>query len=206
MTTDNLQPHRPQPRKTRLSIRARLVILALLAVGPLMFDRVRLLENSRAERIELASAELLDFAEDAVQAQREMTANIRAVLQILAHDYAVASASADGCNRSLFNLANNIPWIRWISIIGADGRVACSVDQTAIGLDVSDRTYVHEALRTKSFVVSDYVVAKVFGRQRRHNCRRRQGHSELDRQNHRQHAAAEGHCGRQNRNHHHRGV
>jgi diguanylate cyclase (GGDEF)-like protein len=161
MTTDNLQPHRPQPRKTRLSIRARLVILALLAVGPLMFDRVRLLENSRAERIELASAELLDFAEDAVQAQREMTANIRAVLQILAHDYAVASASADGCNRSLFNLANNIPWIRWISIIGADGRVACSVDQTAIGLDVSDRTYVHEALRTKSFVVSDYVVAKV---------------------------------------------
>jgi diguanylate cyclase (GGDEF)-like protein len=161
MTTDNQQLSRPEPRRPKLSIRARLVILALLAVGPLMFDRVRLLENSRSERVELASSELLDFAQHAVQAQREMTASIRAVLQVLARDYVAASASLDTCNRSLFDLANNIPWIRWISIIGANGRVACAIDQKIIGVDVSDRAYFREATRTKNFVLSDYIVARV---------------------------------------------
>lgn len=161
MTSENREPQQPEPRKPKLSIRARLVILALLAVGPLMFDRVRLLENSRAERINLASSELLDFAQHAVQAQREMTANIRAVLQILAQDYATAAAVKGACNPSVFDLANNIPWIRWISFIGTDGRVTCAPNESAIGVDVSDRTYFRETLRTKDFVLSDYIVAKV---------------------------------------------
>jgi hypothetical protein len=41
-------------RKPILSIRGRLIVFALLAVVPLMLDRVRLLEASRTERIELA--------------------------------------------------------------------------------------------------------------------------------------------------------
>jgi hypothetical protein len=46
-------------RKPTLSIRARLVILALLAVVPLMLDRVRLLEQ---ERIDDAATEVLELA------------------------------------------------------------------------------------------------------------------------------------------------
>ena len=49
-----------QNRKPTLSIRARLVILALLAVVPLMVDRVRLLEQTRRERIDDATTETLE--------------------------------------------------------------------------------------------------------------------------------------------------
>src|SRR5215475_7028079 len=48
--------------KPRLSIRTRLIVLALLILVPLMLDRVRLLEATRSERIESAHAEVLDIA------------------------------------------------------------------------------------------------------------------------------------------------
>ena len=54
-----------------LSIRARLVVIALLAAVPLMLDRVRLLESSRIERIEIAGAEALDLARRGTIGQRE---------------------------------------------------------------------------------------------------------------------------------------
>ena len=59
-------------RKPTLSIRARLVILALLAVVPLMFDRVRLLEQTRLERIEDAATDALELARRGADGQREI--------------------------------------------------------------------------------------------------------------------------------------
>ena len=40
--------------KALLGIRARLILLALILVVPLMVDRVRVLENSRAKQVEQA--------------------------------------------------------------------------------------------------------------------------------------------------------
>ncbi len=57
-TVDRSHSTAPSRRPT-LSIRARLVILALLAVVPLMLDRVRLLEQ---ERIDDAATEVLELA------------------------------------------------------------------------------------------------------------------------------------------------
>src|SRR5260370_7014539 len=54
-------PGRPMSKTTmpRLSIRARLMLLALLAVVPLTFDRVRLLEPGPPHRIEITSQAIL---------------------------------------------------------------------------------------------------------------------------------------------------
>ena len=62
-------PGRPMSKTTmpRLSIRARLMLLALLAVVPLTFDRVRLLEAGRTERIEMTSKDMLDLARHIVE-------------------------------------------------------------------------------------------------------------------------------------------
>src|SRR5947199_332928 len=132
--------------KPFLSIRARLVVLALLAVVPLMLDRVRLLEASRSERIEMAATEALELARRGAQGQREIVTTVRSMLQVMARAYVTMLARGETCNMYLSDLAGSMAWVRGVSIIGPDGRIKCSNLSTAIGLDLSDRDYYRESL------------------------------------------------------------
>ena len=149
------------PRKPILSIRARLGILALLAVVPLMFDRVRLMEASRAERIDHAATEVLDLAKRGADTQREIMTTVRAMLQVMARAYVTMLARGETCNFYLADLAANMPWIKGMSIVGVDGRIKCASLPSALGLDMSNRPHYLEAIRTREFVVSDYLMGRV---------------------------------------------
>src|SRR5262249_11969866 len=83
--------------KPRLSIPARLIILALLILVPLMLDRVRLLEATRVERIENAHAEALDMAKRGVDMQLEIVNSTRAVLQVVARAYLALAKPGEDC-------------------------------------------------------------------------------------------------------------
>jgi diguanylate cyclase (GGDEF)-like protein len=156
------RPHSTAPsRKPTLSIRARLVILALLAVVPLMFDRVRLLEQTRLERIDDAASEALDLARRGAQGQREIITAAKAMLQVMARAYVGMIATGTTCNFYLSDLAAGMPWVNGITIIDADGRVKCSTNSAAIGVDISDRPHVQAAMETREFVVSNYIVGRV---------------------------------------------
>ena len=67
--------------KASFGIRARLVVLALILVVPLMMDRVLVLENTRANRVEMATNELTKLAQQSAIAQREMISSIEAMLR-----------------------------------------------------------------------------------------------------------------------------
>jgi diguanylate cyclase (GGDEF)-like protein len=149
----------PKP-KPILSIRARLVVLALLAVVPLMLDRVRLLESSRDERIEAASAEVLNLTRRAAEGQREIITTMRAMLQVMARAYVAMLARGKTCDLYLKDLAGNMPWIKGMSIVGSDARIKCATLPSAVGLDMSERPHYHEAIRTKDFVVSSYLTGR----------------------------------------------
>jgi diguanylate cyclase (GGDEF)-like protein len=144
-----------------LSIRARLVVLALLIVVPLTLDRVRLLEGSRSERIESAVHDLLGLARRGIDGQREIVTSARALLQVVARAYLSTLASGKFCSVYLADLTGNIPWIKSTSIVNDKGRIACSTNPAAIGVDVSDRDYYRDALETRSFVLSNYLVGRV---------------------------------------------
>jgi diguanylate cyclase (GGDEF)-like protein len=144
-----------------LSIRARLVVLALLVIVPLMIDRVRVLESSRAERIESAVDDVLDLARRGTEGQREIVTTARAVLQVVARAYVSTSAPGDPCGRYLSDLTANIPWIRATAILNERGRAICSTNPQAVGVDLSDRDYFREAMETRKFVLSNYLVGRV---------------------------------------------
>ena len=155
--------HRGRPKKPGtqfLSIRGRLVLLALLIVVPLMVDRVRLLEASRTERIALTASEVLDLTRRGAEGQREIITTVRAMLQVTARAYVAMLARDETCNLYIRDLVGNMPWIKGISIIGSDGRIQCSTLPSAVGLDMSDRPHYEEAIRTRNFVVSDYLVGR----------------------------------------------
>src|SRR6266545_3244409 len=142
----------------RLSIRARLMLLALLAVVPLTLDRVRLLETSRTERLEMAAGEVLDLARRGADAQLQVINSTRAVLQVVARAYITLAQDGQSCTRFLAGFVIDVPWIKGLSAVGPNGRIMCSTRRTAVGLDVSDREYIHDARRTWDFVLSDYLI------------------------------------------------
>jgi diguanylate cyclase (GGDEF)-like protein len=149
-----------KPGTPFLSIRGRLVVLALLIVVPLMVDRVRLLEASRSERIASTASEVLELTRHGAEGQREIITTVRAMLQVTARAYVAVMARGDTCNLNIRDLVGNMPWIKGMSIIGPDGRIKCSTLPSAVGLDMSDRPHYEEAIRSNDFVVSDYLVGR----------------------------------------------
>ena len=150
-----------QNRKPTLSIRARLVILALLAVVPLMLDRVRLLEQTRLERIDDAAQEALELARRGVDGQREIITAAKSMLQVMARAYVGMLATGTTCNFYLSDLAAGVPWVNGITVVDANGRVKCSTNPSAIGVNLSDRPHIRAAMETREFVVSNYIVGRM---------------------------------------------
>ena len=87
-----------------------------------MFDRVHGLELARGHRIDRARAEVIDLARRGTESQRQIIYSVRSLLQIVARAYAKVPADAANCNQYLTALTGNVPWIRGLSVAGADGR------------------------------------------------------------------------------------
>ena len=147
--------------KPFLSIRARLIVVALLAIAPLMLERVRGLERTRTERVELTLARMADLARSGAEAQREVVYSMRALLQVIARIYAKMPLDPADCNRTLAELTSNIPWLHGVNVAGTNGRIKCATDPRNVGLNISDRAYFQNALHSRDFSLSDYLVTRV---------------------------------------------
>jgi len=158
----NLSCNRKKAKlKQLLRLRARLALLALILVAPLMLDRVRSLEDTRSKQLALASAELSNLARHSADAQREVISSVETLLKSAA--YIRASAGGIGCSCDLLraSLPANLPWIRSLLIVGRDGRVQCSTNNVYLGVDLSERDYLKKARETRELVFSDFLFAKL---------------------------------------------
>jgi diguanylate cyclase (GGDEF)-like protein len=157
MAKQNTEPP-PKRRKPILSIRARLIVLALLAIAPLMLERFQGLETARAKRTDRAFAQVSDLARRGAEAQEEVVSSVRALLQIVAHVYTRMPFEAKDCNQYLKDTAANIPWVHAISIAGTNGQIRCSTEPLAVGLSIADRAHFQQALHEGGFKLSDYFI------------------------------------------------
>ena len=162
MSDEKAKPQASSRRhKPFLSIRARLLVLALLAITPLLLERVHGLEAARAARTERANADVVDLARRGVEAQRDIISSTRAILQIVTRVFAKIQIDRSNCSQYMTGLTANIPWIRDISVAATDGRIICSTDPMAIGLNVSDRPHFVTALHSREFALSNYLINHV---------------------------------------------
>jgi diguanylate cyclase (GGDEF)-like protein len=146
--------------KQLLGIRARLALLALILVAPLMLERARSLEDTRARQIATATEEFSNIARRSVQAQREVVSSVETLMKSAAYIRASAGGVGRSCDILRNSLQFDLPWITSLSIVAADGRVQCSTVPSFVGTDLSDRGYFREAVATRGFVFSNYL----FGR------------------------------------------
>src|SRR5690349_361192 len=130
--------------KNLLGIRARLAVLALLLVAPLMLDRVRILEDSRAKQIAHAAEEFTALAAHSAEAQREVISSVETVLKSTAYIRAAAGGIGKSCEILRASVPASMPWIRSLMFVDSDNRIQCSTNNAYVGVDLSDRSYVAE--------------------------------------------------------------
>ncbi len=145
--------------KQVLGIRARLALLALILVAPLMLERARSLEDARSKQIALASQEFSNLAQHSADAQREVLSSVETILKSAAYIRASAGGVSRSCDILRASLPVNLPWIRSLMIVGKDGRVQCSTLNMLVGLDLSERPSLKKARETRDFVFSDFLIA-----------------------------------------------
>jgi diguanylate cyclase (GGDEF)-like protein len=147
--------------KQLLGIRARLALLALILVAPLMLERARSLEDARSRQIALATQEFSSLAQHSADAQREVISSVETVLKSAAYIRASAGGIGNSCDLLRASLPANLPWIRSLLIVGTDGHVQCSTNNIFVGLDLSDRAYLRKARESRDFVLSDFLLARI---------------------------------------------
>jgi diguanylate cyclase (GGDEF)-like protein len=146
--------------KKLLGIRARLALLAVILVAPLMLERARSLEDTRNRQIAQATEEFSSVARNAADAQREVISSVETILKSAAYIRASAGGVGRSCDMMRASLPANLPWIRTLLIVGGDGRVQCSTTNAFVGLDLSDRPYLKKTRETRDFVLSDFLFAR----------------------------------------------
>jgi len=71
--------------KKLLGIRARLALLAVILVAPLMLERARSLEDNRAKQIAAASEEFVNLTQHSADTQREVISSVETMLKSAAY-------------------------------------------------------------------------------------------------------------------------
>jgi diguanylate cyclase (GGDEF)-like protein len=142
--------------KQHLGIRARLALLAVILVAPLMLERARSLEDARVKQLAQASEEFSSLARHSADTQREVISSVETVLKSAAYIRASAGGVSRGCDILRASLPTNLPWIRNVLLVGGDGRVQCSTNNTFIGVDLSERAYLKKARTSRDIVFSDF--------------------------------------------------
>ena len=145
--------------KKLLGIRARLALLALILVAPLMLDRARSLEDTRSKQIARASQEFSELAQHSADTQREVISSVETMLKSAAYIRASAGGIGRSCDILRESLPVNLPWISSLLIVGGDGHVQCATRPDLVGLDLSGRDYLKKAREVRNFVVSDFLFA-----------------------------------------------
>src|SRR6202166_2484216 len=146
--------------KQLIGIRARLVLLALILVAPLMLERARSLESERARQVEAASVELTNLSQHSASTLKEVISSVETVMKSTAYIRASVGDVGRSCDILRASLPANLPWIRTLLFVGGDGRVQCSTNNMYVGLDLSDRGYLIKARQSRDFVLSDFLLAR----------------------------------------------
>ncbi|MBR1273576.1 diguanylate cyclase domain-containing protein [Bradyrhizobium sp. AUGA SZCCT0283] len=149
--------------KKLLGIRARLAMLAVMLVAPLMLERVRSLEDTRAKQIAIASEEYANITHHSAETQREVISSVETMLKSAAYIRA-SSGIGRSCEILRASLPANLPWIRSIMLVSKEGVVQCSTLNVQVGLNIGDRDYFRKAQETLDFVFSDYLFGKTNNR------------------------------------------
>jgi hypothetical protein len=150
--------------KPSLTIRARVLILVIVAMTPIVLERVSGLQVGRADRIRMTETTMRDLAKHGAEVYGQMLTLARTVMGAAALSQPDTGIDPQSCGHLMRDLYRGSDVIESLSIASAEGRVLCSSEPDLAGVGLGDRPYFMEAVATGQFTVSGLLVSRAFHR------------------------------------------
>jgi PAS domain S-box-containing protein len=138
------------------SLRARLLLLVLLAVVPILgltsYTNLELRRLAAAD----AKAEALQLARLAASDQQDTMKDTRQLLFALAQFPELARIDPAACSAFFARLLNQYPQYALLGVIAPDGDLFCSALPTAGSVNLAGHDFFQHALQTRDFAIGSY--------------------------------------------------
>ncbi len=144
------------------SLRARLLLLMVIAACPWVAAMSYHFWVERQQAIDDAGQDLLDLARSGAATQERAISNARTMLQLLAALPEIRSGAAPACQALLTGIHRQSD--QYANLLAADlnGRLLCAA-KSGGPADFHEREWFREALRQPGFVTSHFIVGKLRG-------------------------------------------
>ena len=149
------------------SLRNRLMVLVLFALVPVIAIMVYSAEEARRADAREAKAQVLGLARRIVSRQEAVITAAAGELITIAHIPDMQSPKSSACNKFIRRLITSLRIHRTSQLyegvlrITRYGRADCGSVDWQPGINLSERSYFKEALRTRDLVVSDYIISEI---------------------------------------------
>lgn len=145
-------------------MRLKLVAVAVAALAPvvamLAYNEVAL-RHQRNEEVRASAAQAARQASSEVE---RIVEGLHGLLISVSAMPSVRHLDAGACNEALKSVAESIPNISTIFVVGLDGRPVCGSRVFPEGVVFSDRDYFQQILKTKDFTVGTYTQSRLSDR------------------------------------------
>jgi diguanylate cyclase (GGDEF)-like protein len=150
--------------KPSLTIRARVLILVIIAMAPIVLERVSGLQVGRADRIRMTETTMRDLAKHGADEYGQMLTLAHTVMGAAALAEPDGAVDPQRCGRLMADLNRGSDVIESLSVATPAGRILCSSEPEVVGVDVGDRPFFKEAVATGRFTLSGLLVSRAFRR------------------------------------------
>ena len=96
--------------------------------------------------------------------QRQYIERSEELLAALSYVPAVSSREPEACPELLHNIMMQSPIYTMMGVLERNGDMSCSALPLATPVNAADRAWFKEVMRTRGFVISDYIVGRVTGK------------------------------------------
>ena len=144
-----------------LSLRTRLLLLVLLALGPMLALAVMAGLEARHADGRRAQEQAMQLVRQIARDQEYSINESRQFLTTLAQLPALQVHDATACSRFMANARKQYPRYANIGALTPDGEVFCSALPFSSGIRATDNTWFRRALESREFVSSDYHIGGI---------------------------------------------
>ena len=146
------------------SLRARLLLIVAVAIGPIAVWAMVNATLSQRDVIARTRIDLLHTGRLFAARHESAVNETRALLRALGHAGPVAAGDAETCNSLFRETAKQAPMLENIIVTAPNGRVWCSaLPLPSYPVNLADRAWFEHAVKTRAFTVGDYQVARISG-------------------------------------------
>lgn len=146
------------------SLRARLLLLVLLAIVPALGLILYTASSQRQSAVSEVQNNLLRLTKFAAANQGQATEGTRQLLIALSRLPEVQGDNLEACNELLADLLNQYSAYAGFGVLDANGNAICSSVPIVKPVNAADRTYFRLARDTGDFAIGDYQVGRLTGK------------------------------------------